>query len=115
MKFIIAIILTALLSFAVGLFQFFPWWSFVVCALIVSVAIPQKPWKGFVTGFVALFILWIVLACIIDIPNEHILSKKVAQIIPLGGSYILLIIVTGIVGGLVGGLGALTGSYIRQK
>lgn len=115
MKFIVTIALTALLSFAIGLFQIFPWWSFVACALIVAVAIPQKPWKAFVSGFTALFILWIVLACLADIPNEHLLSKKVAEIIPLGGSYIALILVTGLVGGLVAGLGALTGSYIRQQ
>ena len=115
MKFITAILLTALLAFAIGLFQFFPWWSFVVCALVVAVAVPQKPWKAFLCGFLALFVLWMVMAFMADAANEHILSKKVAQILPLGGSYIALILVTGLVGGLVAGLAALTGSYARQS
>jgi hypothetical protein len=113
MKFITAIVLTALLSFAIALFQFFPWWCFVPCTLIVAVAIPQQPWKAFLSGFAALFVLWIVLACLSDIPNEHILSKRVADMLHLG-SYIVLILVTGTVGGLLAGLAALTGSYVRK-
>jgi hypothetical protein len=38
----------------------------------------------------------------------------VAQILPLGGSYIALIAVTAIVGALLGGLASLTGSFVRK-
>jgi hypothetical protein len=38
----------------------------------------------------------------------------VAQILPLGGSYIKLIVVTGIIGFLLGGLGSITGSFVRK-
>jgi hypothetical protein len=61
-----------------------------------------------------LFLLWAGMALVKDAANEHILSAKVATILPLGGSYLVLILVTGIVGGLVSGLAALTGSYIRK-
>ncbi len=114
MKFITTIILTALLSYAAGLYTTLPWWSFVFCALIVALAIHQKPWKAFVSGFLSLFLLWGILALLLDYPNEHILSQKVAHILPLGGSYVLLILVTAFVGGLVAGFGALTGSYLRK-
>ena len=114
MKFILAIILTALLSFAVGLFTFLPWYSFVFCAVIVAIAIHQKPFKAFITGFFALFLLWLVLALLKDIPNEHILSTKVANVLSLKGNTTLLLIITGFVGGLLGGFGALTGSYTRK-
>jgi uncharacterized membrane protein YhaH (DUF805 family) len=114
MKFLVATALTALLSFAIGLFTFLPWFSFVICAFIVALAVHQKPLKAFGAGFIAVFVLWIILAAIMDSANEHILSKKVAAILPLGGSYIALLIVTGIVGGLLAGMGALTGSYLRK-
>ena len=115
MKFITSIILTALLTYAIGLFTSLPWWSFAMAALVVAMAIHQKPFKSFLSGFIALFLLWSILALMIDLSNEHILSKKVAQILPLGGSSIVLIIVTGVVGGLVAGFAALTGSYLRKK
>jgi FtsH-binding integral membrane protein len=114
-KFITAILLTALLSFAIGMFQFLPWFIFVFCAFIVAIAIPQKPGKAFLSGFIALFLLWAIMAFTIDKANEHILAKKVAQILPLGGSYIALILITGLVGGLLAGLAALTGSFVRKK
>lgn len=114
MKFLVATALTALLSFAIGLFTILPWFSFVFCALIVAVAVHQKPFKAFAAGFVAVFILWVVLVAMIDAANEHLLSKKVAAILPLGGNHVALIIVTGFVGGLLAGMAALTGSFLRK-
>ncbi len=114
MKCITSIILTALLSYAIGLFTNLPWYSFVFCALMVGIAIHQKPWKAFTAGFIAVFLLWAILAFLKDNANEHILSKKVAEILPLNGNYILLIIITGFVGGLLAGLSGITGSYLRK-
>jgi hypothetical protein len=115
MKFFSSLLLTALLSYAAGLFQALPWYSFVFTALLVAIAVHQKPWKAFLAAFLAQALLWTALALMLDIPNEHILSTKVASVLPLGGSYIVLIIVTAVVGGLVSGLAALTGSYLRKK
>jgi hypothetical protein len=114
MKFLSAVILTALLAFATGLYGLMPWWSFAITSLIVAMAIHQKAGRAFLSGFLGLFLLWTVLAFLKDSANEHLLSTKVAQILPLGGSYIVLILVTGVIGGLVSGLAALTGSYLRQ-
>ena len=115
MKIVTAIVLTAFLAFVVGLYSVLPWWSFVITSLLVSVAIHQKPAKAFLTGFLGLFLLWAGLALWKDMVNEHILSAKVAQILPLGGSYLVLILVTGVVGGLVSGFAAMTGSFMRKR
>jgi hypothetical protein len=114
MKIISAIILTAFLAYVAGVYSTLPWWSFAITSLFVSIAIHQRPGKSFLSGFIGLFLLWAVLALMKDAANEHILSTKVASILPLGGSYLVLILVTGIVGGLVSGLAALTGSYLRK-
>ena len=114
MKFLVATALTALLSFAIGLFTVLPWYSFVFCAIIVAVAVHQKPIKAFGAGSIAVFVLWIVQVTLIDAANEHLLSKKVAAILPLGGSHVALIILTGFIGGLLAGMGALTGSFLRK-
>jgi hypothetical protein len=114
MKIITAIVLTGFLAYVLGVYSTLPWWSFAISSLIVSVAIHQRPGKSFLAGFLGLFLLWVILAIVKDAANEHILSIKVAAILPLGGSYLVLILVTGIVGGLVSGLAALTGSYLRK-
>ena len=111
MKFLIAFILTALLSFSWTLF--FPWWIIAVAAFIVAALIPQPTFKAFICAFLALFFLWGGQSFLIDTRNSHLLSTKVAAILPLGGSYIALIFVTACIGGLVAGLAALTGSLLR--
>ena len=113
MKFVITILLTALLGYAAPLY--FPWWSFAVTSLTVAVAIHQQPLKAFAAGFIALLLLWGVHAYIIDDANEHILSQKVANILPLGGASSVLIIITAFVGAIVSGFAALTGSFARGK
>ena len=115
MKLISAIVITGFLAFVTGLYTSLPWWSFATSSLVVSIAIHQKPAKAFLSGFLGLFFLWAGLAFLRDTANEHILSTKVAQILPLGGSYMVLILLTGILGGLVSGFAALTGSYIRKS
>jgi hypothetical protein len=111
MKFIISLLLTALLSFAGGLYL--PWWSIAICAFIVSALILQQPFKAFLAGFAGVFLLWLIFSWSVDAANDQILSHKIAQIFPLGGVSFLLVLVTAIVGGIVGGLAALSGSYLR--
>lgn len=113
MKFIIAIILTALLSFAGALF--FPWWIIAVAAFLVALIIQQKALASFLSAFLALFILWGVQSYVIDAANEHLLATKVAAILPLHGSYIAIIIVAAFIGGLVAGMAALTASFARRR
>jgi len=113
MKFIVALLLTALLAFVGGLWL--SWWSIAVAAFIVALLVHQKAGKAFVAGFTGVFLLWAILALMRDIPNESLLSKKIAEILPFGGSTILLIIVTAFVGALVAGFGAMSGSYLRSS
>lgn len=112
MKFIVALLLTAFLGYVACLFL--PWWGFAITSFVVAVAIFQKPGAAFLAGFTALFLLWGVLASILDEANGHLLSQKVAQILPLQGSYIAIILVTALLGGLVSGMAATTGSYLRK-
>jgi len=115
MKFISSILLTGIFAFAVG--GYLPYWSIAVTSFIVAVAIPQKPWKAFVSGFLGLFLFWAGYSFFLNQENGGIMASKIAQILPfpLGGSVNMLIFSTGIIGGLVAGLAALSGSFLRYK
>ncbi|MBL0232746.1 MAG: hypothetical protein IPQ08_03675 [Chitinophagaceae bacterium] len=113
MKFIIALILTAILSYISGIY--FPWWGIAFVAFIVAILIPQRPGKAFLSGFSGVFLLWLALAWWIDRNNNGILAMRMAELLPLGGSRLLLILVTGLVGGLVAGFSALSGSFLRNS
>lgn len=112
MKFIVSILLIALLSVTACLYL--PWWSIAIVAFIVAAAIPQKPWKAFLTGFIALFLLWGSLAWFISSNNNHLLAHKVSLIIIKTDSPLFLILITALIGSLVAGFAALAGSYLRR-
>ncbi len=112
LKYILSIVVTALLAFVAGLYL--PWWGIAIAAFLVSAAIPQKPAFSFLSGFLGVFLLWEVLAWWIDNKNNGILSQKVAALFKMGNSSVLLIVLTSILGALVGGFAALAGSYLRR-
>ena len=113
MKLIVSILLTALLGFVIDLYL--PWWGIAIAAFAVAALIHQRSGVAFLSGFLGVFLLWAILAWWIDVKNQGILSKRIAEVFPLGGSTFLLILVTALVGGLVGGLAALSGSYLRKR
>ncbi len=112
MKFLTALLLTALLSFVACLYL--PWWSIAVASFLVALLVHQQPVKAWLAGFLGLFLLWTILAYWKDALNDGILSHRIAEILPLGGSSFMLILITGFVGALVGGIAALSGSYFRK-
>ena len=112
LKYVLSIVVTALVAFVLGLYL--PWWGIAIAAFVVSAAIPQKPTFSFLSGFLGVFLLWEVLAWWIDNKNNGILSQKVATLMGLGNSSVLLIVITSVVGALVAGFAALAGTYLRR-
>lgn len=112
MKFIISILLIALLSFALCLYL--PWWSVAIAAFTVAVFIHLSPLKSFLAGFIAIFLLWTILAYIISANNDHILAHRISKLILKIDNPFLLSLVTGLIGALVAGFASLSGSYIRR-
>ncbi|SHF43119.1 hypothetical protein SAMN02745131_02630 [Flavisolibacter ginsengisoli DSM 18119] len=110
MRFLLATLLTAAFAFIAGMFL--PWWSIAIVSFLVALFLLPNIGLGFLSGFLGIFILWGFLSLWIDLKNESILSGKIAQIIPLGGSSILLILVTAFVGAIVGGFAAMAGSSL---
>jgi hypothetical protein len=80
MKFLIATILTALLSFIAGIY-ISVWWFFAIVALLVALLIHQKAGKAFLAGFLALFLLWFLLSFWMDNANDGVLAVKIASLL----------------------------------
>lgn len=112
MKFLIATLLTALLSFIAGLY--FPWWSLAIIAFLVAVLVHQKSGKAFLSAYTGVFFLWAGLAVWSTVKNEGLLAKKIATLLPLSGNIFFLVFITGTIAALVAGLGAMSGSFLRS-
>jgi len=113
MKFIISVLLIALLSFASCLYL--PWWSIALVSFTVTILIHQNNLLSFLSGFVAVFLLWTILAYSISAGNSHILAHRVSSLIISVDSPFLLALISGLIGALTAGTAALAGSYVRLK
>lgn len=111
MRFVLAILLTALLGYILGLFL--PWWAIALAAFVVALVWQQRPGKAFASGFVAIFLLWGALALVADVRNEHILGNRMSELIAGSRMPWALILASALIGGLVAGMGALSASVLR--
>jgi hypothetical protein len=94
---------------------YFPWWSISIVAFIIPILIPQGHLASFISGFVALFLLWGIMSLWISISNGNILAHRVSLLIFKADNPYLLIIVTALIGAMVAGFAALTGSFLRKE
>lgn len=113
MKFFISIILTALAAFAAGIYL--PWWCMALVAFLIAAFIRQHPLYAFAGGFISIFLLWGILAYLIDTENQSILSAKIGLLLGTGPSSLLLVFLTALIGGLIAGLSALSASLLFKK
>lgn len=113
MKFFISLLSISILSFIVGLYT--SWWSIALVAFIVSLFISQRPGSSFLSGFTSVFLLWLILALLINAANGGILANRIGGMLGIGQRPVLLAFITALVGGIVAGFAALTASYIRKK
>ncbi len=111
-NFFLSLLLTAALSFILQLFL--PWWIIAPVAFFFGCFFIQNPLPSFLSGFLAVFLLWTIYAFILSSSNENILATKVANLLPLKGSVTALLLVTGVIGGLVGGFAALSGNLAAK-
>jgi hypothetical protein len=112
MKVIAGIISIAILSAAAELFL--PWWMIAVVPFIVGIVMHSNGKKSFLAGFLGIAIFWLIAALMKDLPNEHILSTRMASVFGLP-NYGLFMLVVVLVGGLIGGLSAWAGGLLREE
>ncbi len=111
MKYLIHFLIILALSLFTA--SFLPWWGFVIIAFVVSALLQLKEGPAFLSGFMALFVLWLVQTFLLNQANQGILSSKMGAL--FGGlSPILMILITAIIGGLLAGLGSWSGVLARQ-
>lgn len=113
MRFILSLLLTAALGYILGIFL--DWWSVALAAFVIALLYPQPPGKAFISGFLAIFLLWGILATIMDTRNDHILATRMANLILKSPSPGLMVVITAVLGGLVGALSALSASVLRYR
>src|SRR5437879_12670895 len=89
---------------------FLPWWTMAIVAFGFGYYFNNKAAISFLSGFIGVGILWLIMAYTIDVTTQSILTEKISKLFPLN-VFVLMVVV----GGLVGGFAALTGSLMNGK
>jgi hypothetical protein len=111
MKTILQIIAIVLVGYAAALFT--PWWfSFAAVAFIFGFLLRSR--ANFLSGFVAVVILWGFQLWWIQSSAAVDLVSKVADIFPTKTKTLLMAITLGLAG-LIGGFAALSGALLKPK
>lgn len=106
---------TLLIALAAWIAQYLSvWMAGPLMALVINIIWKGNSAQGFFSGFAGVGLLWLALAFYTDYSTHGILSSKMAQILPLGGSRAALIFLTGTLGGFAAGLCGWTGSLARR-
>lgn len=109
MKFFIQVIGIAIAAFALELFM--PWWCIAIAAFAGGFALKSN--VNFLAGFLAIALLWLGKAWMIDVSSAAPLAERVAAIFSL--NKLLLMLVMALIGGLVGGFAAMAGAALKRK
>ena len=100
------------LSFVGSLFL--PWWVVAIAAFLGALIVGKKSGQAFLSGFAAVFFLWIILALIKASQMITCWPAVSCKLFPLPDNWIWVLVVTGIIGGLVGGMAALWGVLVKK-
>lgn len=108
-------LLIAIISLILQLFL--PWWIIAPLAFLLAAWKAKSAKNAFLSAFLAIFLLWTITAFIYSLPNEHILANRVASMLTLpssSSSWLMVLIISGIIGGLAAGFSALAGHYSKK-
>ncbi len=108
---LICIILTAVMIYILGLFL--PWWSIALPCFASGILFNKKTIVHGFLGFIAVFIVWFLLASIAQQSNAKELSIMIGNL--FGGlDSIMLVFLAGVIGGLYGFLAQISGSLLGK-
>jgi hypothetical protein len=90
-----------------------PWWAMAIIAFAASLYAGTRTTMTFWSAFAAVFLVYVIIALLKSIPNDHLLAGRVAVLFHLP-NWLFLLAATATIGGLVGGASALSGLYVRR-
>ena len=102
-----------ILVISAALQRVLPWWIVAVVAFVLCFGQAQFGRDGFWAGFGGVALSWLLPAAWLAYQNDGLLAHRVAQLLPLGGSVVGLVLVSTGIAGLVGGLAGLAGAWLR--
>jgi len=112
LRFTGSVICTALLSAVIT--WWLPWWTLGIVCFITAPAFHLRPAAGFLSGFLAIAILWTVWGWFLSAANNYLLLDKMAHVFQLSRGWMYLAF-SALTGGLAGGLCSWSGTLLIRR
>lgn len=114
MKLILRIILIGAITYLLS--PYISWWTGMVAAFLVCMAMPSTLLNAFVAGFLGVGMVWMGQAWVLDVANSSAFTEVIVELlqVPLIDEPFSLILATGLIGGLSGGFGGASGASLRH-
>ena len=96
---------------------FLPWWIIGIVSFTIAGWQAKNGNEAFTGGFTAIFLLWLMMSLWKSLPNDNILANRVGQMLMLPDwpfNWLIVLLLTAILGGLVSGFAALSGFFARE-
>lgn len=107
MVFIIILIVSFLLQLIA------PWWIVVLISFVTCGLLGKTSKISLWAPFFAIALLWLGMSLFKSIPNNHLLATRVGEMLAVK-SWILVLVLTSVMGGFVAGVSGICGHYFRR-
>jgi hypothetical protein len=94
----------------------FPWWIIIPIAMISCALKGNSIVSAFLSSFIAIFILWLLMSIFLSFQNDHILANRVGEMLGLNlASYnwILVALISTLPGAITAGFAGASGYLLR--
>ena len=111
----ILFLLILIISFSLGFFL--PWWILIPVVFLLCCWLSTSVKSAFLISFSSIFILWFILNFYYSIENDHILSKRVAELFGLGDysfRWFLVTLLSPLPGAVTAGFAGASGFLTKQ-
>ncbi len=91
---------------------FLPWWALIFPAVLLGAVLFTGSFRAFIIGFASGAAAWGIQVIYIDFANQSVLSSRMADMMGVGSS-LMVILITLLIGGLLTALSTLLGTRFR--
>lgn len=95
----------------------FPWWIIIPIATICCGLKANSATSAFISSFMAIFILWLMMSMFLSFQNDHILSNRVGEMLGLklaSYNWILVALISSLPGAITAGFAGTSGFLLRK-
>ena len=110
MKLIVRILLIGAATYFLS--PFLPWWTGMAVAFVICYLMPSRLLNAFISGFLAVGLVWLGHAWQLDVANNSAFSSKIVALFPVDDS-ILMVLLAGFLGGFSAGLSSISAASLR--